>query len=50
MWHGTMVHDIVERYLLANKFYFQKIHQKVNLNKKVIDGYNALDIDEGEPF
>jgi hypothetical protein len=22
----------------------------VNLNKKVIDGYNALDIDEGEPF
>jgi hypothetical protein len=46
--YGTMVHDIVERYLLANKFYFPKDTPEGEFEQKVIDGYNALDIDEGE--
>jgi hypothetical protein len=45
--YGTMVHDIVERYLLANKWYFPPNDEQGQFEQKVIDGYNALEIDEG---
>ena len=45
--YGTMVHDIIERYLLANCWYFPPDNEQGNFEQKVIDGYNALDIDEG---
>lgn len=41
--YGTKVHDIVERYLKANKWWFPEDE----LSQKVIAGYNALNIDEG---
>jgi len=41
--YGTNVHDIVERYLKANKWWFPEDE----LAKKVIEGYNNLNIDEG---
>lgn len=41
--YGTKVHDIVEKYLKANKWWFPK----EDLAKKVIEGYNNLKIDEG---
>jgi hypothetical protein len=41
--YGTKVHDIVERYLKANKWWFPEDE----LAKKVIEGYNNLNIDEG---
>lgn len=41
--YGTKVHDIVERYLKANKWWFPEDE----LAQKVIAGYNALKIDEG---
>lgn len=41
--YGTMVHDIIERYLKANKWYFPTDP----FEQKVIDGYNTLKIDEG---
>jgi hypothetical protein len=41
--YGTKVHDIVERYLKANKWYFPKDE----FEQKVIDGYNNLNVDEG---
>lgn len=41
--YGTRVHDIVERYLKANKWYFAAN----DFEQKVIDGYNNLNIDEG---
>lgn len=41
--YGTKVHDIVERYLLANKWYFPDDE----LEKKVIEGYANLKVDEG---
>jgi hypothetical protein len=41
--YGTKVHDIVERYLKANKWWFPEDE----LSKKVIEGYNNLNIDEG---
>jgi len=45
--YGTKVHDIVERYLLANKWYFPPDNEDGNFEQKVIDGYNALGIEEG---
>lgn len=45
--YGTMVHDIVERYLLANKFYFPDETPQGEFEWAVIDSYNALKIDEG---
>ena len=45
--YGTKVHDIVERYLLANKWYFPKDDEDGQFEKKVIDGFEALKIDEG---
>jgi hypothetical protein len=41
--YGTRVHDIVERYLLAKKWYFAAD----DFEQKVIDGYNNLKVDEG---
>ena len=41
--YGTKVHDIVEKYLKANKWWFPKDE----LSQKVIEGYNNLKIDEG---
>jgi len=41
--YGTKVHDIIERYLLADKWYFPKD----DLEDKVIKGYATLKIDEG---
>lgn len=42
--YGTMVHDIVEKYLLKNnKMYFPSDP----FEQKVIDGYNALNIEGG---
>ena len=45
--YGTKVHDIVERYLLADKWYFPKDDEEGKFEQKVIDGYNSLNIDEG---
>jgi hypothetical protein len=45
--YGTMVHDIVERYLLANKWYFPSNDEQGAFEQKVIDGYNSLEIEEG---
>jgi hypothetical protein len=41
--YGTRVHDIVEKYLKANKWWFPKDE----FEKKVIKGYNELNVDEG---
>ena len=38
------MHDIIERYLKANKWYFPKDE----FEGKVIDAYNALKVDEGK--
>lgn len=46
--YGTKVHDIVERYLLANKWYYPEDNEVGIFEQKVIDGYNALKIDEGQ--
>jgi len=40
---GTEIHEILERYVLANKWYTPKN----DLEKAVIDGYESLNIDEG---
>lgn len=45
--YGSKVHDIVERYLLANKWYFPDDSEEGQFEQKVIDGFNALEIDEG---
>lgn len=45
--YGTKVHDIVERYLLANKWYFPKDDEEGEFERKVIAGFNDLKIDEG---
>ena len=43
--YGTMVHDLVEKYLLKNnKFYFPSDP----FEAKVVEGFNALQIDEGQ--
>lgn len=41
--YGSRVHDILERYLKANKWYFPDD----SFEEKVIEGYNNLKIDEG---
>jgi hypothetical protein len=41
--YGTNVHEIVERYLLANKWYFPDDE----FEEKVIRAYDAMEIDEG---
>lgn len=41
--YGTMVHDIIERYLKANKWWFPEDE----LSKKIIAGYASMKIDEG---
>lgn len=41
--YGSKVHDIVERYLKANKWYFPDDP----FEQKVIQGYNNLGVDEG---
>lgn len=46
--YGSKVHDIVERYLLANKWYFPEDNEEGIFEQKVIDGYNALNIEEGD--
>lgn len=46
--YGTKVHDIVERYLLSNKWYFPTDDENGQFEQKVIDGYNALKLDEGQ--
>ena len=45
--YGTKVHDIVERYLLANKWYFPNEDEEGEFEQKVIEGYENLKIDEG---
>lgn len=45
--YGTKVHDIVERYLLANKWYFPSEDEEGEFEQKVIEGYENLKIDEG---
>jgi len=45
--YGTRVHEIVEKYLLANKWYFPEDNEEGAFEQKVIDGYNALNVDEG---
>jgi hypothetical protein len=45
--YGTKVHDIVERYLLANKWYFPTEDEEGEFEQKVIEGYENLNIDEG---
>ncbi len=46
--YGTKVHDIVERYLLANKWYFPEETDEGAFEQKVINGFNELKIDEGQ--
>jgi hypothetical protein len=46
--YGSKVHDIVERYLLANKWYFPPDNEEGLFEQKVIDGYNNLKLDEGQ--
>lgn len=47
--YGTMVHDIVERYLLGNGWYFPDTDTpEGEFEQKVIDGFNALEIDMGQ--
>ena len=41
--YGTKVHDVVEKYLKADKWWFPEDE----LSKKVIEGYNNLNVDEG---
>lgn len=45
--YGTKVHDIVERYLLANKWYFPPDDEVGLFEQKVIRGYDNLKIEEG---
>jgi len=45
--YGTKVHDLIEKYLLAEKWYYPPDNEEGLFEQKVIDGYNALNIDEG---
>jgi len=45
--YGTKVHNIMEKYLLANKWYFPKDDEEGQFEQKVINSYNDLKIDEG---
>lgn len=46
--YGTLVHNIVEKYLLANKWYFPPNTDEGLFEQKVIDGFNELKIEEGQ--
>lgn len=46
--YGTKVHDIIERYLLKQKFYFpDEDTEEGQFEISVINGFNELKIDEG---
>jgi hypothetical protein len=46
--YGTFVHEAVEKYLLANKWYFPKKDTEDGLlESKVIKAYKKLEVDEG---
>jgi hypothetical protein len=45
--YGTKVHDILERYLLSNKWYFPDDTEEGIFENKVIRSYDNLKIDEG---
>lgn len=46
--YGTKVHNIVEEYLLKNKWWFPDTDTEEGVfTQKVIDGYDALQIEEG---
>jgi len=45
--YGTKVHDVVERYLLANKWYFPDDTENGLFEQKVIESLGELNIDEG---
>ena len=45
--YGTMVHDIVERYLLGNGWYFPA-GDNAEFEQKVIDSFNELEIEMGQ--
>ena len=45
--YGTKVHNIMEKYLLANKWYYPKDNEEGQFEQKVIDSYLSLKIDEG---
>jgi hypothetical protein len=45
--YGSNVHDIVERYLLANKWYFPEETPEGDFERKVMDGFDSLKINEG---
>jgi hypothetical protein len=45
--YGTRVHDILERYLKANKWYYPPDTEIGLFEQRVIEGYNKLNIDEG---
>ena len=46
--YGTRVHDVVERYLLSNFWYFPPENEEGEFEQKVIDGFNSLKIDYGK--
>lgn len=46
--YGTKVHDIVERYLLANKWYFPDDSDEGIFEQKVIMAFDELKIEEGQ--
>lgn len=46
--YGTRVHNILEKYLLANKWYFPKNDEEGKFEQKVMDSYNILKINEGQ--
>jgi len=46
--YGSKVHDIIERYLLANKWYFPDDTDEGKFEQSVIEGWNKLKIDEGQ--
>ena len=45
--YGTKVHNILENYLLVNKWYYPEDNEEGEFEQKVIDGFNALKLDEG---
>ena len=46
--YGTRVHDIVERYLLANFWYFPPDNEDGQFEQKVIDEFNVIKIEYGQ--
>jgi len=45
--YGSKVHDIVERYLLGNGFYFPDDSEDGKFEQKVIESFDQLNIDKG---